>query len=499
MIIEDNLKYLSKGIIDKLSASKSAGLEYKTSRDNLKIPVFNNISLHSLYFPLKEGEKYINNDKSCIIIAIGIGAGYHLVELIKRGFSVIAIPVNMEILRDILANINFKDKFNENFKIIDCEEALEYFDFFSYKSYTFIIHPVYERIFSGEVLKIIKNVSSKINPVLLEINTQRKFGKIWINNIIKNLKIMLDKSYNPSCITIKKKPVLITGAGPSLMHNIEIIKKHKNKLYIAATDSSLKILLKNNIKPDWVFSFDPQHYTYLHFNGINEELNLFVDFTSSLRLNKKTNFLFSNHPFKDVLKELNFPIIEFSSDTRNIGGALIDFFKKYFKYYPLITAGIDYGYYNYYAYSKGGFLDEYKLINSCYFTTAESLDAKIYYKDLKKEVNNGWATTGLMEHYGKASQIYDDVYTLSSSTYNCQKKADDIDAIIKKAEKLDEVTLSFNTIDISRDEFINNFVSIIKNKEYCLSSYLLSLGMKPDEKNISFAVENIFKKLKNII
>ena len=50
---------------------------------------------------------------------------------------------------------------------------------------------------------------------------------------------------------IAKKPVFVIGAGPSITRALQILKKHKKVIKIAA-DSTVKLLLKNKIYPDVV-------------------------------------------------------------------------------------------------------------------------------------------------------------------------------------------------------------------------------------------------------
>ena len=69
------------------------------------MPVVNNISLHSTYFPLKESEKVkIQDDNRKEIIAVGFGAGYHLVNLAKTR-KIICVSIDDENLHRVLEKI----------------------------------------------------------------------------------------------------------------------------------------------------------------------------------------------------------------------------------------------------------------------------------------------------------------------------------------------------------------------------------------------------------
>ena len=402
----------------------SSMVEFKESKDKLPVPFVNKTALHSTYYPLKEADRiHIPKDESMLCIAIGIGAAYHLVKLAKLNKMIIGIPVDNNILYRILEKSDLSRWFKKGKLIILTEkEILNYFDFFKYQEYFLIIHPVLERLYSPKLLQIIKNVKSIIREPLLEANTQKKFGKLWLNNIIKNIIYFLEDGFDFTPLTIGKKPILITGAGPSLIQNINLIKNNLGKIYIAATDTSFKILDKFNITPDAVFSFDAQHFSYLHFTGIKKKSRLFTDFTSSLRLNNSQTILFSNHPLINLFKEIGWTPIYLSSNTRNIGGAVIDFFCKYFPDHPIITAGIDYGIYKHNSYSKGSYISDYKIINSNYFLTGNKIDCSLLYRQRFSQKNGDWQTTKLMEQYTCSGSLQKNIYSLSTSPFVTYKE-----------------------------------------------------------------------------
>ncbi len=60
---------------------------------------------------------------------------------------------------------------------------------------------------------------------------------------------------------------LLVGAGPTLDMDIENIKKHRQKLIIVCTDSALNPLLKNGIKPNFVFTQNTGNQVLDLFSG----------------------------------------------------------------------------------------------------------------------------------------------------------------------------------------------------------------------------------------
>ena len=493
MILEENNIYLSNSLKSQLLHLNSINIDFK---DKHLVPIINNISLHSTYYPLKESKKIIfPEDQSTLCIAIGFGAGYHLIELSKQNRKIIAIPIDKSILTEILKKINLSQWFkNENLKLINEDEILHYFDFFKYKYFNFIIHPVLQKMYPKKVNKIINNIGSILKGPLLEINTQRKFGKLWFYNIIKNILYFFENGYNFEPLIINKKPILITGAGPSLFENIDIIIKNKEKLFIAATDTSLKILNKFNIKPDIAFTFDSQQETLSHFIGVKNLPRLFTDFTSIIRLNENQTIVFSNHPVVNIFKKTGWNPVLLSSNTRNIGGAIIDFFLNYFPDYPIITVGIDYGIYKNQFYSKGSYSSEYKYIYSTYYKTENNIDIALIYRDKFNKIKDKWKSTNLFEKYSKSNNTAKNVYSLSTSPFTNFNRIKTLKYIIDQAYNLEKSTLFIENPNFSKDDLISIFIEEIKIRPQILYSYFLSANEYPNQ----IAIEKIIQALKKI-
>jgi len=497
LILENNKKFLSKKILNKLSNYSSSGkTTFIKSKDELLVPKISNTLIHSTYFPLKEsGKIIITNNNNQAVIAVWLGAGYHLADLSKRK-KIIVISPDLDILFDVLEKIDISAYLDsDNLKIISENEIIEYFDFFKYKTYEFLIHPVLEKLLPEKTLITIKNIKNILTPVLLEVNTQKKFGKIWLENILRNTKLMLSEKLNYSPLIINKKPVLICGAGYSLYENISLIKKNSPKLFIAATDTALKILVRSGIIPDAVFSFDAQNYSYQHFTGLKKIPRLFTDFCSSLRISSNQTFLFSNHPLKNIFNMLKMNTVFLASDTRNIGGAVIKFFSDYFPEYPVITAGIDYGIYDYNLYSKGSFINEYININSSFFKRESNYDANLLYKESFSKSDGLWKTNKLFESYSASLNINKKIYTLSTSPYNNFHKTNSLGEFIAESSSLCEKCLEFQKPNFTKDTFIGLLKKILTGNAEIIASYFLYLGKTPKQNDIN----NIIKKAEVIL
>lgn len=121
--------------------------------------------------------------------------------------------------------------------------------------------------------------------------TLLKLGKLYSKNIFTNLRYLSQsKKLLPHSIN---KPIVVFGAGPSVDICIDNIKDKLSDCFIICVDSSLKPLLKRNIKPNIVIAVESQLANEKAFIGaIKNDYLLISDLTSRSNIiqNKKDNF-----------------------------------------------------------------------------------------------------------------------------------------------------------------------------------------------------------------
>ncbi len=479
----DNRKFLSERVAGKIIKKKDERVEFKLSKDDNPVPIVDKIAIHSTYFPLKDGDKlnFDNDNNSSLCIAFGLGGGYHLLNYYNKSNEIVVIVFEYDILYDILENIDLSKFYDQTkLKIIDIDDLINYFNFFKYDSYFIVVHPVLQNLYTNEIKSLTEKIKQNFNPILLDIKTQKNFGKIWQNNIFKNFKRLFNNEYSFEPLEIDK-PILIVGAGPSLEQNIEVIKKNIDNFFVVSSDTSLKILLTHKITPDLVFSFDAQNYSYLHFMDSSKNFRLFVDFTSPLKLKKiDTTPLFSNHPFFNLFSLLNYEPVKINSDTRNIGEAMVDFFLTNFANLPIITVGIDYSFYKYRSYSNGSYLADYKIINATFLNSCEQIDASFFYKNHFIDIADNWKTTSLMKEYSK--NMASGIYSLSLSPFIIAKKIDNLNFL--KDIKITKSKIDFVKPNFTKIELINAIKKYISKSYDIFLPYFLKIKKEPSLKEI---------------
>lgn len=110
-------------------------------------------------------------------------------------------------------------------------------------------------------------------------NTLIKFQEIWNRNIFLNLPFVLQGSTLTNLINImtplvQEFPVVIAGAGPSLLESIPQLKKYRKQFLLVAADTAFIPLAKHGIYPDIALSVDPQwlNHHFLTHKNINKSL-----------------------------------------------------------------------------------------------------------------------------------------------------------------------------------------------------------------------------------
>ena len=124
---------------------------------------------------------------------------------------------------------------------------------------------------------------------------------LWLKNLFTNLRLLPEAGDISELST--GRPVLVTGAGPSLEKSLDWIARIRKQTILMAVDTSLPVLSEANLLPDWVFTLDAQIYTVLDFIPCRDpRIKLLCDLTSnpqSLRLFPEL-FFFSTrfHPLQ---------------------------------------------------------------------------------------------------------------------------------------------------------------------------------------------------------
>lgn len=108
-----------------------------------------------------------------------------------------------------------------------------------------------------------------------------KFGRIFAKNIIKNLSIMIGRNSKNMLLPFVTKPIIVCGAGESLITTLEEIKHFHNDFFILCVDAAVSTVLAYNIHIDAVVTVEAQRAILSAFFAQNlDNILVFADLCS---------------------------------------------------------------------------------------------------------------------------------------------------------------------------------------------------------------------------
>ena len=130
-----------------------------------------------------------------------------------------------------------------------------------------------------------------------EVNsaTLKKFGKLWVRNLINNLNY-LPRAGDVGDLTKKYKnyPVLLLAAGPSLDNILPIMSELYKRFIIVAVDTSAGLLINSGYNPDFTVIVDPQYWNTRHLDRVDLSKTILISESSTnpgiFRKNHKNYF-----------------------------------------------------------------------------------------------------------------------------------------------------------------------------------------------------------------
>ncbi|RKL68338.1 hypothetical protein CR203_07610 [Salipaludibacillus neizhouensis] len=300
MLIE-NIKFLNNTNRDlrelmkkyENEENRDSSVELITSKNGLPTIRYNDglskLFLHSKYDPLKESDRIYKKYESSIsncenILFFGVGMGYHIQFIMEKypNHRYFLFEPNPTILYQFLSVHSVKETFSaKKYQLytadneVDQRRVIKDISEQICGSIFLISHPSYERIFKKEYHSFLTDFNEFLKAEITNVKVKVSFQKQWLFNSVKNIKhtlncpnVLLDIDKK----VFKGKPVIIASAGPSLIDELDTLRKIKKEglAYIFAVGSANKVLIKNNIEPDAVCTYDPQAHNYKVFEEMIE-------------------------------------------------------------------------------------------------------------------------------------------------------------------------------------------------------------------------------------
>ncbi len=320
-----NLRALQK--LKNYKKTKNGLYQIKLNKDNLIFVAYDNKPLTSVYAPIEEAKRLINqnvrDNLSRIGVFLSVASFYHIdyfLSLNEENKAII-IEKDIEIVKLIFENIESKN-LKRTIILLDekIEDIISFFDFYiseeDIKKIVYIRH-----IRASNISAQNKNYYDNVHTLLIN-NTKEKlmsltsnyyFAPIWARNIIYNMQ--LNKGYSLKTyknILNKKTPLLLISAGASIDNYIEKIEELSKTHFVLVLSHAFNTLIKNNIKADAIVSTDGGFYSSIHIiDSIKNDIPIFATHTAypfpftninKINVNKKRIFYFShNESFEKII------------------------------------------------------------------------------------------------------------------------------------------------------------------------------------------------------
>lgn len=418
-------------IAKELEKYESGGfyIGIQQAKTGKQVPVLSNGKLmHSKYNPEHEAEKIFDGKEEFVLFG-GIGGGFQIEYFLKtfKDKTCAAFEYDYPSLKKLLELCDISQILRNQRFILLPPLISEDFEKSFISSYIPILFgglsvktlPAWAIFFLNKtenVLSVPKVFSTdifsdKINGALekikADVSAQAVFGKIWMRNILLNLKTA--SVFKPKFPEVhKEKTAFILGAGPSLEEKLKTIKENRNAFVLFASDTAFRILTENKIETDFFVSIDPQVISVQHcFLPFPKNTTGIFDLCANpmcinrfLKNGNEFFFTASAHPLAGYASAFS-PFPSLSSNSGTVICAALDAAKK-LGFTNFEFAGADFAYTDGKAYARGSYLSALYGKDAVKTKTEETLFTDLMFRtEVFPIKNNGKITykTKLLDGY----------------------------------------------------------------------------------------------------
>ena len=232
----------------------------KTKNDEITLKI-NNILIHSKYNPTAEAERFVKGldikEGNNNYVVYGLGLGYHILQLLRnidKDSKIIVFEYNTEII-NICKEIS-KEIFEHENIIIISGDNIDFYNLLSNE-----LEKVNDIIIHKNSLEALVGINDNLYHILknyYEVREAIKKDSKLLNKNLASNDLVQAKEIREFILNnnLEDKQVIIVASGPSLDNEIEKLKNNKEKFFIFAVGSALRILMENDIKPNAIVIID---------------------------------------------------------------------------------------------------------------------------------------------------------------------------------------------------------------------------------------------------
>jgi hypothetical protein len=213
-----------------------------------------------------------------VFIFLGIGMGYHI-ETFRRlygspeGLTLIAVERSLEAFTLLLGSRDISFLEGVTLFVGERAELVEaWFEGMSplrFTGYRIIRLRGAVAPFAGYYRRLEASFRRAMAGKLSDVLTRFAFEGLWMKNIVGNVASMVGRrSVRALAGALRGEPVLVAGAGPSLLDRPGPMKRLASSLCTIVVDTALDTLLKMGVTPDYVVTLDAQFHNLNDFAGV---------------------------------------------------------------------------------------------------------------------------------------------------------------------------------------------------------------------------------------
>ena len=255
------------------------------SRDGHWILCFQNKPIYSRYKPLDEALRWVEKDlraETNGVIFAGFGLAYQIDNLLNKRSRALILVVESSyaLFKAALCLRDLSYLFSNPcfFCTVGPEANLElYLHYFSERQFQFYQLQALYHSQPNFYRPLQQRILSLLSRFRINANTLNRFGQLWVRNIAMNLHFIagaVDAGIFYS--RFQNLPFLLVAAGPSLENLLPALPQLRERFVILAVDTALKLLLQQNIEPDFVLSVDPQLLNARHFDFCDSPSSILI-------------------------------------------------------------------------------------------------------------------------------------------------------------------------------------------------------------------------------
>ena len=356
--------------------------------------------VHSKYNPQEEARRILVSDffqtaevqSRCIFT--GLGLGYLASQYIERfpAAEAVIVEADSNVFICFLASRRL-DSFFRHRRLslligIQPEEAASFLASTGWNSKILFKAPIFAEAYRQWYKTFFTLLERNKMKNSINAKTLERFGTLWLKNTVKNLGLLCSTA-KVSCFknAFSDAAAVVLAGGPSLTAHLEIVKKSSKGFIIIAVDTAMRACLRAGITPDFILSFDPQYWNYLHTAGLDTSKSVLISeaavFPAVLRQCYRAMF-FSNSsvPFARYLEGKNGERNGDEDYTLAAGGSVATTawdFARYIGAKPVIMAGLDLAYPHKQTHFAGSTFEEAVHTRSTRFASAEQANFNSLY------------------------------------------------------------------------------------------------------------------------